>query len=289
MRSEVFFAGAVAGLVFGSGAVLGQTAHYPAGVEGIKAASIPPPGLYLRDYNYSYYADSFPGGPDDVKIQAYVQAPRLIYVSELEVLGGNYVADALIEFVYKDIKIGNNSWDKFGLGDALVEPLILAWHEQGYDLALGYGFWIPTGDFDVANPASSGSGYWGHMLTAGATVFLDDEKLWSVSVLNRYEINLENPDTDIETGNTWTMEYGVGYSVTPTVDVGVAGYYAVQTTDNRSDGPVMGRAQLAGMGPEVSVFWPSLKLFTGLRYAYEFEASNRPRGHMLNLILTKVF
>jgi hypothetical protein len=31
-----------------------STAHYPAGIEGIEGASLPPPGLYLRDYNVAY-------------------------------------------------------------------------------------------------------------------------------------------------------------------------------------------------------------------------------------------
>ena len=33
------------------------TAHYPTGLEGLKAATLPPPGVYLRDYNWFYYAD----------------------------------------------------------------------------------------------------------------------------------------------------------------------------------------------------------------------------------------
>ena len=35
------------------------TAHYPAGLEGIKAATLPPPGVYLRDYNWFYYSDQY--------------------------------------------------------------------------------------------------------------------------------------------------------------------------------------------------------------------------------------
>ena len=30
--------------------------HYPAGAEGIKGASLPPPGVYFRDYNIGYFA-----------------------------------------------------------------------------------------------------------------------------------------------------------------------------------------------------------------------------------------
>jgi hypothetical protein len=35
--------------------------HYPAGSEGIKAASLPPPGFYFEDYNSFYYSDRTPG------------------------------------------------------------------------------------------------------------------------------------------------------------------------------------------------------------------------------------
>ena len=33
------------------------SAHYCPGVEGIQAASLPPPGFYVRDYNVFYTAD----------------------------------------------------------------------------------------------------------------------------------------------------------------------------------------------------------------------------------------
>ena len=32
------------------------TAHYITGFEGIKGASLPPPGFYVRDYNIAYYS-----------------------------------------------------------------------------------------------------------------------------------------------------------------------------------------------------------------------------------------
>ncbi len=34
------------------------SAHYAPGVEGIKGASLPPPGVYFRDYNYFYWANT---------------------------------------------------------------------------------------------------------------------------------------------------------------------------------------------------------------------------------------
>ena len=44
-------------LTFWASAQPNFTGHYPAGVEGIKGGSLPPPGFYARDYNVFYYAD----------------------------------------------------------------------------------------------------------------------------------------------------------------------------------------------------------------------------------------
>ena len=45
----------VAGLVAVPALLQAQpTAHYAPGTEGIKAATLPPPGIYVRDYNSFY-------------------------------------------------------------------------------------------------------------------------------------------------------------------------------------------------------------------------------------------
>ena len=137
----------------------GQSAHYPAGVEGIKGGTLPPPGFYLRDYNYVYIADEFPGGPKDFDLFAYVQAPRPVYISTLQVFGGYLGADALIPFVYQDLQVGSFSESSFGVGDIFLEGT-LSWHGAQYDLGVGYGAWAPTGEFDTMHPSKAGKGYW---------------------------------------------------------------------------------------------------------------------------------
>lgn len=268
-----------------------QSAHYPAGVEGIKGGTLPPPGLYLRDYNYFYWSKDFPGGPDDFDLFAYVQAPRVVFISDMKVLGGFYGADVLMPLVHQDVKVGSMLNDqKFGVGDVFFEPITLSWHKDTFDLGIGYGFWAPTGDYDPTRLASPGKGYWGHMLTAGATIYLDPKKTWSVSALNRYEINHQNEDLKYTPGDVWTLEYGLAKTFNGTLDVGVSGYYVVQTTKDSGSGPLNPtRDQLIGIGPEVSNFWQKIGLFSSVRYVYEIDASNRPRGHMLNITLTKIF
>jgi hypothetical protein len=280
----------IAAAILSAGALLqAQSAHYPAGVEGIKAASLPPPGWYLRDYNYLYLANDFPGGPPDFDLTAYVQAPRLIWISPFKVLGAYYGADVLVPFVYQDVEVGTFQEDEFGLGDVFVEPITLSWHLNRFDVSLGYGFWAPSGDSDLAHPASPGKGYWTHMLTAGATWYLDADKTWAISALNRYEINQENPDADLTPGQVWTLEGGVSKTLGKTVDVGLIGYAQLQTTSDSGVGAVSDKDQVLGLGPEVNIFVPKIGLFASARYVYEFSANNRPEGHTINVTLTKRF
>jgi len=219
----------------------------------------------------------------------YVQAPRLIWITPVKLFGGYYGADVLVPLVYQDVKVGTDRWDKFGLGDVFLEPITLSWHQPAYHLSLGYGLWTPSGDFDPANPASPGKGFLGHMLTAGATFYLDAAKTWSVSALNRYEINHENPDTKITSGDAWTIEWGIAKTLRRSIDVGLVGYAHAQVTRDQGAGASPNRSWVYGLGPEVNFAFPKVMFFASAQYVYEIDAAQRPQGHMVNVTLTKRF
>lgn len=267
------------------------SAHYVPGVEGIKGASLPPPGVYAKDYNVFYFADrvndkhgdKIAGVDPDVFI--YANIPRLIWITDQKVLDGYLGVDALIPLQY-----ANNAFDKgrFGVGDLFAE-VTLSWHVDRADLAVGYGVWMPTGD-SSPSPVSTraGAGFWTHMFTAGATYFLDADKKWALSGLCRYEINHEKEDTDRTPGDAFTIEWGASYALSKTVDVGVVGYYQQQvTTDCGVDYNT--KDKVVGIGPEVVMFCPKLALFTSIRYNYEVLAEDRVQGHTLALTFTRRF
>lgn len=268
--------------------------HYPIGVEGVKAATLPPPGLYLRDYNLFYFADQVndPSGdeiPVDFDVFVYAQAPRLIWITDLQLLGGNYGMDVLVPFLYTDLSAPGYEGDCFALGDVFFEPITLSWHWQKFDLGVGYGFWAPLGEYDVTQPAQPGKGFWSNMFTLGATWYPDQEKTWSLSALARYEIHTEQEDTDITPGNTLSLEAGLAKALAPTFEVGVVGYYQQQTTEDDGDGASDDLERVLAVGPEVVWVCPKWALFTSLRYFYEFDAQDRPQGHTVTLTLTKKF
>jgi len=262
--------------------------HYPAGAEGIKAASLPPPGIYLRDYNFFYSADRFKDGPPDFRLFGYINAPRLIWMTDATVLGANYGMDIIVPFGDLNYKLGG--WHNyFGLGDIEVEPLLLSWHLDQFDFSAAYAFWAPTGDYRMDRPDMLAQGFWSHMLTLGATWYPDAEKTIAVSLLNRYEFAHEQDLTHTSPGQVYTLEAGISKTVITNLDVGIIGYYQQQTT---TDSGALADSMLdrkLGVGPEVSGFCSELGIFASLRYGYEFGARDRPEGHLITLTLTKRF
>ena len=127
------------------------------------------------------------------------------------------------------------------------------------------------------------------MLTAGATWYLDSDKTWAVSALNRYEFNTEQHDTDITPGQAYTLEWGVSKTVAKVVDLGVVGYYQQKVNSDSGTGAMINRDRAAAIGPEVSLAFPQAMLFVSFRYHYEFMAENRAQGHTFALTLTKRF
>jgi len=286
MKQTVTQMALLAGLLAAPG--LAQAQHYTVGLEGIKGASLPPPGVYFKDYNIGYYATRFEGQggpPGFTEASVYVNAPRVIWISDYKILGANYGADVVVPFGYAHVKYAGFDHSSFGLGDIQVEPLLLAWHLKQFDIAAGYAVWMPTGE-SVANRADHlGLGFWGHMFTLGATAFFDQEKTWALSALNRFEINHPQDDTHKTYGDTYTLEWGLSKTLAKRWDVGLIGYY--QTEVNSTTGKTF-KKSVTGVGPEVSVAFPDQMLFVSLRYAREF-ASNRAEGNTFSLVITKKF
>ncbi|SFJ67504.1 Uncharacterized conserved protein [Desulfomicrobium apsheronum] len=296
---KLLLAATMATFVMMGSAALAGSGHYVSGVEGIKAATLPPEGIYWRMYNVLYTADDLrdKNGKEvdvDFDVNVYALVNRLIYSSGVEILGGNLVADIVVPLVYTDISMkagGMTLFDdnEFGLGDILIEPAVLAWHGPRWDAALGIGVYLPTGDFDADEPASPGKGFWTGMLTAGATFYFDEAKTWSISALSRYEIHSEQEDTDVTYGNDFHFEWGLGKTLAKTWDVGLAGYCRWQLTDDSGPGTTNDREEAYAIGPEVSVFVPDWGLGVSLRSLWEFENKVNSQGNVTTLMIMKAF
>ncbi len=154
--------------------------------------------------------------------------------------------------------------------------------------------WAPTGDSsgkpEAIPTTMAGQGYWAQMMTAGATWYIDSERKWAFSALNRYEFNFHKDDAGMTPGQAYTVEAGLSYAFTKTLEGGVVSYYQQQVTGD--DGAAVfqrAHGRVAAVGPEIGVAIPSAKLGITLRYEYEVLAESRFQGHVATLTLTKAF
>lgn len=288
-----------------------MTGHYVNGVEGLRAATLPPPGLYYRNYEAFYRAgrltdgdgDSLPVGFD---VDVWAQLHRVVYVSDSKILGANYCADAILPILTTNLSIAaagiNDS--ETALGDVWVEPFLLKWSTSRWDAAFGLGFFAPTGNFNPTEPASAGKGFWTGMATFGGTWYPDRQKSWSLSMLGRYEVHGRNDDIGITAGNDFHFEWGAGKQFLEfpkgpdgkpagppraVWELGATGYAQWQLTDDSGPGitydPTV-HDSIFGVGPEVSLVLPSSRLIFNLRHVFEFGAVDRPEGSITSLVLT---
>jgi hypothetical protein len=271
------------------------SAHYVPGVEGIKGSSLPPPGWYVKDYNYFYKAGQVNDTSGDEIAAAgfdsfvYANIPRVIWITDTKLLGGFVGVDALLPIVSQQAQV-NAPWsDKsFGIGDFFAEGT-LSWHPKQFDLAIGTGFFAPTGNSASPPTTAIGNGYWTFMQTAAATWYIDAGKTWAVSALSRYEFNLESRETHITPGQAYTLEWGISKTLGKVNDLGVVGYYQAQVTTDSGNGASGVRDRAAAVGPEYSVVFPDHMLFVSIRYLYEFMAVSRAQGHAVTVTITKRF
>lgn len=275
--------------------------HYQPGVEGVMGATAPPPGFHYRQYNIYLESDTLTDkNGDDLDIgfdlTVLAQTHRLIYITNHKFLGADYGMDLLVPVVGTDFNIdafGVHD-SEIGLGDICVEPLILAWHKNRYDVGLGLGINLPTGKFDQNAPASSGQGYMSGILTLGATYYLDQAKSWSVSAVSRTLVYGEQKSTDITPGWEFIVDWGIGkefpISKGLLIRPGLCGYGYWQIGEDSGPDTNDDKGRNYAIGAEVNLFWLPPHLFqTNLRVLQDFGAENEAETTKVILTFTKSF
>ncbi len=284
-----------------------KTGHYVSGIEGIKCGSLPGPGTYYRMYNSFYQADTWNdknGDEDpslDINVSVFANVHRFVKVKENKATKGDAAIGFIMPLQYTDVEIGFPLYppppfgpptiddNMFAMADPYLEG-ILAWHGPQYDAAIGAGIFIPVGKYDKDDQSSPGKDMWTLMLNVSGTYFFDTEKTWSASILARYETHTEKSDIDVELGDEFHFEWGLGKTIAQYWDVGLVGYCQWQVTDDSGDGVDWDKNdhhKVYAIGPEVIVLLP-IKGALALKTVFEFDAEDRQEGSVTTLTFTKV-
>jgi hypothetical protein len=295
---------ALLGLLFfgvsllGAGRAVAQDlGHRIPGVLGIDAGVQGPPGLSVL-YRLVYYQAGTlrDRNGDRVPIRGLdldALANALGLSLTLKPRGGPYLTAAFAAPL-AHISVNSNSprvgIDRFGFSDLFFQPLKVGWRLPHLDLVTAYAVYVPTGRFSLSGNGSVGSGAWTHQFALGGAVFLDQLRQRRGSVLANYFISQRKRGVDIRRGDILQFQGGASLLVVGPVTAGVAGYALWQTTDDSgSDLPRIlrgARDRVFGLGPEVIVLVPALRLRAEARYEWDFGARSRPQGSILVVGLT---
>ncbi|MEM5386760.1 transporter [Paraburkholderia phymatum] len=253
------------------------------GAEGFFAGALPPAGfyglLYYTHYHASQFNDSHGNGSiPGFKLDADVLIPRLIYMSNLSVLGGRYGAYALLPMERLSLYAGGSSFDRTNLGDLIASPAMIAWGSGSLRTVAALEFVFPTGQYDRSSPLNTGKNYYTIRPVFGVSWF--PYPGFEMSAKFTYSFNTTNTATNYHSGQLFHLDYGASYAVTTSARIGVAGYFVKQTTNDVQNGqPVNGdgfRGQVFAIGPGFR--YEFKKGSIDIRVVKELLVRNRPSG-----------
>lgn len=282
-------------------AVEGATSFYLLGSKTTMSGYLPPPGFYGLLQNYAYT------GSTDIEIEtarveleggvdadAYIALPTALWVTGLDVLGGNLAftlttpfggkrveAGAIIDVVSLNPKELNAKQDNWAFGDPVLGAT-LGWHEGNLHYSLGTLINVPIGQWELGNPVNIGFNRWVVDTTAALT-YLDQTSGVELSGAVGLTYNFENPDTDYKSGTEFHAEGAAMYHASHSLSFGVNGYALKQITGDSGSGAVLGdfEGQVFAIGPALDYTFMigQRPVATNLRYFYEFGVENRMQGH----------
>ncbi|MBY0454360.1 MAG: transporter [Burkholderiaceae bacterium] len=270
--------------------------HYVPGVEGIQAASAPPPGLYYLGYLVNYNVNSFraPGSSTDLpghnSATVTALANRFVWMTGHKVLGADYGVETIVPLLRTSLTIhaAGISDSRSGVGDIYVGPVVLGWHGPQWDAVAAAGVWLESGS--TSHAASAGKGFKSTMLTGGLTYYFDEAKTISGAALMRFERHGRD-DSGFRHGNQATVEWGVAKAFGP-VQAGVVGYSQWQTSNDSGMGASLNKSSRHALGGEVVYpVAPGTALKGAIYKELRAEAGTgpQPKGSLLRLTLVKAF
>ncbi len=254
---------------------------YPNGAEDFMSGAAPPPGTYFINYFGFYSAQRFKGNDGDnlspFKADIFSNTFRLIHITDKKLLGANWGMHIFIPLVKMDVhRSPGGSDNREGLGDVIVDPLILSWHGRNWHLLTALDIYCPTGEYDRDRVANIGRNYWTFEPIIAGTYMTDDG--YEVSAKFMYDFNTRNEESDYRSGQEFHVDYTLAKKL-DNLSMGVGGYYYQQTTDDDAKGATMDKGMTVSVGPQLKYDYRNMS-FT-LKYLFEVDTYNRPQGNNL--------
>jgi hypothetical protein len=284
------------------------------GDMGAKSGTQPAPGFYVGNVFYRYKTDTIKG-PDgktitldptgDAKQTINAAVPMAIYITNKKVLGANFGMMAVMPFANGSLEApGFDLSEKASTGpsDLYVMPAQLGWHKRRFDATTGFAFFAPTGRHTGGASDNLGKGMWSYELSAGSTLYLDEQRSVSVAATAYWEthtnkdgaVNVQGMTIgDVKVGQLLTIEGGAAKSfLHGAAHVGMAYYGQWKVTEDQFslssiELPVSDKHRVFGIGPDVTIpIASNKKLLSLVNVRYMFEVGTRTKTQGQSLVIT---
>lgn len=307
-----------------------EIGHFAGGLVNIRDYVMPPePGFYSSLYTYYYSTNRLndadgnkvhsvnlgPLNPKvDVDVDVFVTVPSFLWVSPWKIAGAKYGAYIAPSIATSSVEAAlatertrglNASESNVGLGDIYVQPVWLDWSLQHWDFALGYGFYAPTGRYDVDTISIAGRdvraedtdniglGYWTHQFQGAVSWYPFDNKGTAVTAALTYEINGEKQDYDMVPGDRLSLNWGISQYLpldkaqSILLEIGPAGYSHWQVSDDTgSDAPAADdHDQTHAVGGQIGLTIVPWNSTINFHYFHEFASEDRFQGDVMGINL----
>jgi hypothetical protein len=275
----------------------GGTTEYLGGFTGFAAGYLPPEaGVYYSDDLYFYSASTSVLAVNgraalDVSADVYLNVAQVSVVTHTSILGGDYAFGVALPLGYVSMNVGINpigvegSADTFGLGDVILVPAAIGWHQGNWHTSLTLSVFAPWGQYNENQAVNLSKHFWA-IDGAYSASYLTPTGL-DLSGSLGYTTNFENPTTHYKSGDVAHLDVALGQNLTKQFKVGLVGYAVVQVTDDSGSGAILGafKSNIYGAGP--ALFYAARvgasDVSMQLRWYREFDAKNHLEGNAVYL------
>jgi hypothetical protein len=269
------------------------------GATSFQTPVIPTPGFYYSNFINYYHANRLNDGDGnslvpDYKVDAWVNYNQFIYVAPFELGDLKFAAAGMVPFVSVRQDAGGAISESKGLGDMIIQPLIIGWEKGNFHAVLVHGVILPTGAYDENSDVNVGRNTWQYQpqLSLG---YVEPEGFEATATIT-YLTSTRNRDpmlfyanptgSDYRTGDEIGVDFALGYNVTKEFEIGLTGYYYKQISADKLSDPAANadlQQNFAGFKGSVAALGVGVRYLTqyGEFYAQvnrEFAAKNRTEG-----------
>jgi hypothetical protein len=259
----------------------GGLGPYADGLENFAVGALPPPGVYTLVYTGAARYDRLRDdgghriGPPDFKISVGLVVPRVVWIANETVAGGQLAFHSLLPLLDVKVTAGGASKHSTGAGDAVVGAGIGWHHSQALHSVAGVDVYLPTGSYSTTDPSSLGKHHW--TIEPVYAVSLIDPAGLNADMKVMWDINGRNHATDTRSGQAVHADFDAGWGFGNGWAAGASGYVFEQVGSDSGPNSAQGKSRAMALGPSVRYLGSGGLLVTA-KFQKEFAVRNRPEG-----------